>query len=558
MADIRQLLKSRFKKGQYPTEQDFANLIDNMLLRGEKLGMGDIESLNDALNKKAPADSLKSLQTVENEIKQAKLQLTALSDQYYRPMLPFSGDQVSIRSYMGSITLPPQTLYIPGVLDVVLNDNGVWLLRSIYEIKTDTTATDLQNSAEKSATSQVYYYHEWSGAEGIASSEWYNSRKCSYYNYSDGYLYFFDNADNELMRVAGTKHVIGLNKIITEHDAGEACVFDWDDTYIQENFLGEGRDFATVLAKMAEADYIDGLEPPTMIVRDDHGTIAQILQYVGEWKAGASTGKGDPRYNAANYEPLSLASLHKVLRQHAAEIKVAESKSFIDQWITRCNLYGNFGGFDADTMRGSLNGLTDLTLEEMRKIDAAGVSHNVLANFCRYNSKIRTVYPIAFVNSSNQVDLSEAFHGCDSLEAVRFIPAHGVCVTLYYTFNVCPKLHSIYGLVIGPNFKQAGDNSFKTLPNLVTIELTLKNITAGATFNFEQSSKLSYESLEWIVSKAETQSKGVTFTMHPDVYAKLSGDTSNAAAKALLQEDREKWQALIPVALAKNISFATV
>ena len=46
-------------------------------------------------------------------------------------------------------------------------------------------------------------------------------------------------------------------------------------------------------------------------------------------------------------------------------------------------------------------------------------------------------------------------------------------------------------------------------------------------------------------------------TVHPDVYAKLTGDTTNAAAAALAADVLTQWQQVLADAMAKNISFAT-
>lgn len=50
----------------------------------------------------------------------------------------------------------------------------------------------------------------------------------------------------------------------------------------------------------------------------------------------------------------------------------------------------------------------------------------------------------------------------------------------------------------------------------------------------------------------------ITITVHPSVYAKLTGDTTNEAAAALTPEELAQWQQVLTDAVAKNISFATV
>lgn len=52
--------------------------------------------------------------------------------------------------------------------------------------------------------------------------------------------------------------------------------------------------------------------------------------------------------------------------------------------------------------------------------------------------------------------------------------------------------------------------------------------------------------------------EGITVTVHGDVYAKLTGDMSNAAAAGLSAAELAQWQAVATAATGKNITFATV
>ena len=49
----------------------------------------------------------------------------------------------------------------------------------------------------------------------------------------------------------------------------------------------------------------------------------------------------------------------------------------------------------------------------------------------------------------------------------------------------------------------------------------------------------------------------ITVTVHPDVYAKLTGDTTNAAAAALTADELARWQEVLAEAAEKQITFAT-
>ena len=49
----RNILKNYFKTGKYPTEEQFAKLIDSFVHKNDQIGMSSIEGLIEALNSKA-------------------------------------------------------------------------------------------------------------------------------------------------------------------------------------------------------------------------------------------------------------------------------------------------------------------------------------------------------------------------------------------------------------------------------------------------------------------------------------------------------------------------
>jgi len=49
-----------------------------------------------------------------------------------------------------------------------------------------------------------------------------------------------------------------------------------------------------------------------------------------------------------------------------------------------------------------------------------------------------------------------------------------------------------------------------------------------------------YESVNHTI-KNRRGTNAITITVHPDVYAKLTGDTTNAAASALTADELAKW-----------------
>ena len=75
-------------------------------------------------------------------------------------------------------------------------------------------------------------------------------------------------------------------------------------------------------------------------------------------------------------------------------------------------------------------------------------------------------------------------------------------------------------------------------------------------FGIEFLKSISLSSMQYMVNNS-TATSPITVTVHPDVYAKLTGDTTNAAAAALTSDELAQWTALATTANSKNISFAT-
>lgn len=75
-------------------------------------------------------------------------------------------------------------------------------------------------------------------------------------------------------------------------------------------------------------------------------------------------------------------------------------------------------------------------------------------------------------------------------------------------------------------------------------------------FSIEVLKSISLASMQYMVNNS-TATSSITVTVHPDIYAKLTGDTTNAAAAALTSDELAQWTALATTANSKNISFAT-
>ena len=109
--------------------------------------------------------------------------------------------------------------------------------------------------------------------------------------------------------------------------------------------------------------------------------------------------------------------------------------------------------------------------------------------------------------------------------------------------------------LLTPFVPYSNSSSFGGCPKLH--ELKFKFTHTGCTaINISKLPLWSLESAQYSV-KNKTTSVDVTITVHPDVFAKLTGDTSNAAAAALSEEELQQWMALPDLAADKQITFVT-
>lgn len=105
----------------------------------------------------------------------------------------------------------------------------------------------------------------------------------------------------------------------------------------------------------------------------------------------------------------------------------------------------------------------------------------------------------------------------------------------------CPKLRFITGYL---------NNIGGTMPNAPKLEEIRIVSFRGTTGGIPDSPLLSYKSVEFLVTKHGGAT--LNFTVHADVYAKLTGDTTNAACAALTEEERSQWAALLTTATSKT------
>ena len=234
-------------------------------------------------------------------------------------------------------------------------------------------------------------------------------------------------------------------------------------------------------------------------------------------------------------------------------------KAFIDLWRsafivgTMPNDY-NFtinqellGDYNEETGYFEAYGeLKDITYPQARDI--------ILASFARpplcldgstdYYLLPRTLAPISM--RSENSGLYFKFH--KAIEVLYFRSA-GRITSIKNAFYQCWNLRKIKGAILGiDGVLQSDSNSFFQCRSLEDVRIRGGQ---GTTLNMKHCPKLSKFSIKYMIDN----SPSFTLAVHADVMAKLTGDTTNAAAAALSAEELAEWMALVPLAAEKNIVF---
>lgn len=193
-----------------------------------------------------------------------------------------------------------------------------------------------------------------------------------------------------------------------------------------------------------------------------------------------------------------------------------------------------------------LNGLTDITEEQMRKIYVQtqhAISQSSFSSTFQGLQTIRTNYSLKVTGAFERINCLAIFADDVNLEVAsfganrEFHPSN-----LAYSFRLCRKLHTILGILRCDYIsnKTGYVGMFSSCSELVTVNLH------GVKYDisFADSPKISLASLQYLITNA-ANTADITVTVHADVYAKIQDETQT------------EWHALIASAQEKNITFAT-
>ena len=173
---------------------------------------------------------------------------------------------------------------------------------------------------------------------------------------------------------------------------------------------------------------------------------------------------------------------------------------------------------------------------------------------------LRAVICSLHTTAGDKLSYRGTFFGLSNLEVARLSTndLQGVWVSsMQDAFHGCLKLKEIIPAIIDSTDSWASwIAAFRDCAELESFQLK------GLRYNLDLkwSPKLSLATMQYLVDNASTAitaEKPVVVTVHADVFAKLTGDTTNEAAAALTDDEKTAWAAVLTAATSKYISFAT-
>lgn len=255
-------------------------------------------------------------------------------------------------------------------------------------------------------------------------------------------------------------------------------------------------------------------------------------------------------------EDLSLSADNELSLTDKAKMRL-----FIDQWDAAWKVSGTvYGKYDPEHAPDALHPFMGndvwMTYEEAIQIMNCAATLSAYQRIAFNFLNVRTLPPIPLGFYVTYVDINNM----REMECIRFVQAQspnycGIAPANLHFLYDCLKLKRIEGVISLENFSAQCLNGFFLKGDAALKEVRL--IGLKTNISLVSSPLLSLASLQYLIANAANTAT-ITVTVHKDVYAKLTGDTTNAAAAALTEEELAQWQALVTTAAAKSISFATV
>lgn len=270
-------------------------------------------------------------------------------------------------------------------------------------------------------------------------------------------------------------------------------------------------------------------------------------ELVKKWATSITSEDVSSEVKPDNTLPVSSEAVTKAITQAKTEV-TEQGEKFVRIYAqpkykgtAQTDLYVARGAvYNADTGLYELNGLTDITEDQMREIYLYTASRIYDFNMSYTFSAlyIRTNFPVNKRYMANR-EFIGTFFICRDIEVIYISDKTGMVNSFNSPFYQCQSLREIMGEIIITPIKQFYFNPFADCRALTTFKLT----GVSNNLSLSASPKIDLASMKWMIDNANNIS-AITITVHPELYAKLTDETG-----------APEWYALNQLAASRNIAF---
>ncbi len=270
-------------------------------------------------------------------------------------------------------------------------------------------------------------------------------------------------------------------------------------------------------------------------------------ELVKKWATSITSEDVSSEVKPDNTLPVSSEAVAKAIRQAKTEV-TEQGEQFVRIYAqpkykgtAQTDLYVARGAvYNADTGLYELNGLTDITEDQMREIYLYTASRIYDFNMSYTFSAlyIRTNFPVNKRYMANR-EFTGTFFICRDIEVIYISDKTGMVNSFNSPFYQCQSLREIMGEIIITPIKQVYFNPFADCRALTTFKLT----GVSNNLSLSASPKIDLASMKWMIDNANNTA-AITITVHPELYAKLTDETG-----------APEWYALNQLAASRNIAF---
>lgn len=270
-------------------------------------------------------------------------------------------------------------------------------------------------------------------------------------------------------------------------------------------------------------------------------------ELVKKWATSITSEDVSSEVKPDNTLPVSSEAVTKAITQAKTEV-TEQGEKFVRIYAqpkykgtAQTDLYVARGAvYNADTGLYELNGLTDITEDQMREIYLYTASRIYDFNMSYTFSAlyIRTNFPVNKRYMANR-EFIGTFFICRDIEVIYISDKTGMVNSFNCPFYQCQSLREIMGEIIITPIKQFYFNPFADCWALTTFKLT----GVSNNLSLSASPKIDLASMKWMIDNANNTA-AITITVHPELYAKLTDETG-----------APEWYALNQLAASRNIAF---